>query len=186
MRDDSTQLEASLRARLAAAPLWEFALAFYERTGVEAACLHLQDDAGVDVCELLWCCWLFRHGAMPIAECPELMKVRRWQQEVTLPLRRLRRQLKAESHSDPGIAELRRTLQRAELQAERESLNRLEAVTLSSLLPSTSSPWLVPLPPLTHPSLENQLATTLQLEKKSHLGALRALESQLDPSSAPV
>lgn len=177
MRDDSIQLEASLRARLSAAPLWDFALGLYGRPGVESACLHLQDDAGIDVCELLWCCWLFWHGAIPIAECPELWEVRRWQQEVTLPLRCLRRRLKAEANSDPGIAELRRTLQRAELQAERANLSRLEALTLSS------PPRLAPLP---LPRLEHYLAAILQLEKKSHLSALRALERQLDPSPVPV
>lgn len=179
MRDDSTRWQASLPARLAAAPLWDFALALYGSSGVEAACLHLQDDAGVDVCELLWCCWLFQHGAMPVAYCTELEEIRHWQREVTLPLRRLRRRLKASSQGDAGIAELRRTLQRAELQAERESLTRLEALALSS--PSRIAPLPLPLP-----RLEPHLAAIMQLEKKSHLSALQALEGHLDPLSAPV
>ncbi len=174
MSHDSTQLPSALRARLRDAPLWEFALALYGRDGVEAACLELQDEAGVDVCELLWHCWLYHHG-LACDECPD--PVRRWQRQVTAPLRHLRRQLKPEAGQREAVAALRRTLQQAELQAEREALSRLARLALESdqlyVLPSPS------------PRLAALLAMRLQVQKKPHLSALHTLERQLDPSWRP-
>ncbi|MDI5932548.1 TIGR02444 family protein [Halomonas kalidii] len=176
MTPDSTELPPALRARLIANPLWDFALALYAREGVEAACLHLQDDAGLDVCELLWRCWLFHHGVQPTDAPTGLAEIRRWQQEITAPLRRLRRTLKAEAATRPAVADLRRTLQRAELEAERETLARLEALTADCR----------PAPlPSARPGLKKHLADCLQLQKKSHLSALQRLESSLDPSRTP-
>ncbi|MCL7941358.1 TIGR02444 family protein [Halomonas sp. ATCH28] len=174
MNHDSTQLPSALRARLRDAPLWEFALALYGRDGVEAACLLLQDEAGVDVCELLWLCWLHRHGV----SCDACLEpVRRWQRHVTAPLRRLRRELKPEARGRETVASLRRTLQQAELQAEREALSRLERLALESdRLDALPSPA---------PRLAERLATHLQVQKKPHLSALRTLESQLDPPCRP-
>ncbi|MFG6176168.1 TIGR02444 family protein [Halomonas sp. THAF12] len=171
MKSDSTELLATLRARLAADPLWDFALAFYGRPGVEAACLHLQDDAGVDVLELLWRLWLFRHG-LAAGDFPEA--IRQWQDEVTVPLRRLRRRLKAEAGKRESVAALRQRLKDAELAAEREALVRLEALSLAGnavhCLPSREV------------SLENVLPFCTRQQKKSHLSALRRLKAQLDPS----
>lgn len=170
MSHDSTQLPPALRTRLRDAPLWEFALALYGSGGVEAACLVLQDEAGVDVCELLWHCWLHHHG---LACDASLEPFRRWQRQVTAPLRQLRRELKPEAQESESVAALRRTLKQAELQAEREALSRLERLAREggrlSALPS---------PP---PRLSERLAIRLQVQKKPHLSALRTLESQLDP-----
>ncbi|RTR05713.1 TIGR02444 family protein [Halomonas nitroreducens] len=164
-------MPSTLRSRLAATPLWDFALALYGRPGVEAACLHLQDDAGVDVAELLWRCWLYHHG-LATGEAPEA--VSRWQAEVTAPLRRLRRALKDEARHREGAAALRERLKASELDAEREALLRLEEHSLAGHA----------LRPLSRPTPELQAALPLrpQLQKKSHLFALRTLESQLDPS----
>lgn len=171
MRPDSTELPASLRARLEDEPLWDFALALYSRPGVEAACLHLQDDAGLDVLELLWRLWLYRHG-LAAGDLPET--VRLWQAEVTVPLRRLRRQLKAEAAERESVAALRQRLKAAELEAEREALARLEALSLAG-------DGLCRLPPAGVP-VENVLPFCAQRQKKSHLSALRRLKAQLDPS----
>lgn len=171
MTHDSTQLPDALRARLCQAPLWEFALALYGRDGVEAACLSLQDEAGVDVCELLWHCWLYRHGLT--CEVPP-DAVRHWQRDVTAPLRRLRRALKAEARADEGVAELRRTLQQAELQAEREALSRLQRLALSG---AGIRP--LPAPP---PGPLEALAARFDLHETPHLTKLKVLISQLDPS----
>jgi uncharacterized protein (TIGR02444 family) len=171
MSHDSTQLPDALRARLRRAPLWEFALALYGRNGVEAACLTLQDEAGIDVCELLWHCWLYHHGLTCDAPPDE---ARHWQCEVTAPLRRLRRALKAEARDDDGVAELRRTLQTAELQAEREALSRLQRLALSGrgIRPLSTPP----------PDPVKTLADHLHLHRASHLIKLKMLISQLDPS----
>ncbi|WP_111414865.1 TIGR02444 family protein [Billgrantia lactosivorans] len=173
MGDDSTVTTASLRLGLSADPLWDFALAFYARPGVEAACLRLQDEAGVDVCELLWLCWLYRHGLTLAEDPPGLADVRRWQQEVTRPLRGLRRRLKAEAAHGSGVAEVRRRIQRAELAAERETLERLQSLAAQAV-------ELIPLPAAA-PSLEISLASRWKLQKKAQLLAIQTLEYRLDP-----
>lgn len=176
MDNDSTEKVAALRARLVEKPLWTFALDLYARPGVEAACLTLQDEAGVDVCELLWRCWLAAHGLLAEDAPSSLDEIRRWQRDVTEPLRRLRRRLKPDAVRDPGVAELRRHLQAAELQAERLTLSRLERLT--PLLPLSILPG--------GPSLaEKPLGRQLQLQKKSHLSALGTLVDVLDPSYPP-
>ncbi|WP_404376233.1 TIGR02444 family protein [Vreelandella aquamarina] len=127
---DSNRLQ-----RLQQRPLWDFALALYAQPGVEQACLTLQDDAGVDVCELLFHCWLYHHGLQ--AEPGALAAIReerhRWQQQVTATLRQLRRDLKSQAAHSESISTLRKTLQTAEIQAERENLQRWQqwALTLS-------------------------------------------------------
>lgn len=177
MTHDSTEMAARLRARLAAAPLWPFALDLYARPGVEAACLRLQDEAGVDVCELLWRCWLLHHGAVPdVALEASLAEIRGWQREVTAPLRRLRRGLKARAARREGVAALRETLKRAELQAERETLSRLQDLTLCGQSGPLSAP---------HPDYEKVLAETLKLQKKPHLSTLNSLVACLDPPRGP-
>ncbi len=40
--------------------LWDFSVRTYRGEWVSAACLALQDERGVDVNMLLYCCW---HGA---------------------------------------------------------------------------------------------------------------------------
>jgi uncharacterized protein (TIGR02444 family) len=174
MSDDSTATTAVLRAGLSTDPLWDFALAFYGRPGVEAACLLLQDEAGVDVCELLWHCWLYRHGLILAEEPSELASIRHWQREVTLPLRGLRRQLKAEAARNADTAEVRRRIQQAELAAERETLARLQRL-------AEYSGTLVPLY-RDAPSLEISLTRRWKLQKKAQLLAAQTLECQLDAS----
>ncbi|MDY7116226.1 TIGR02444 family protein [Halomonas sp. SSL-5] len=177
MSDDSTEMLAAMRRRLSESPLWPFALALYARPDVEAACLRLQDDAGVDVCELLWRCWLLHHGAIPEHGSETgLVEVRRWQREVTAPLRRLRRELKATAAERDGVARLRETLKRAELEAEREALARLEALAMTG-----------PLRPLdeSDPAPQELLSNALQLQKKAHLSTLKRLVMRLDPPRRP-
>nr|WP_163501581.1 TIGR02444 family protein [Halomonas socia] len=175
---DSTQLLARLRASLRDAPLWDFALAFYAREGVAAACLQLQDEAGADVCELLWHCWLASHGlTVSDGHDAELDALRRWQGELTQPLRERRRELKQRALTNPEIAELRDTLKRAELLSEREALRMLQRSSDETLLVSGA------IRPLreTDPPLAERLSAWLPEQKKHHLHALQTLESRLDP-----
>ncbi|MFO8047030.1 MAG: TIGR02444 family protein [Halomonas sp.] len=174
-------MTAILRARLTQQPLWEFALVLYGQPEVEQACLALQDQALVDVCELLWRCWLLRHGAVPGPRSEKgLVEVLRWQREVTAPLRRLRRQLKPEAEVQPGVAALRKTLKLAELKAERETLGRLERLAL------TASPSaLIPAPSVGAEAAEKLLANALCLQKKTHLSTLHTLVASLDPPTTP-
>ncbi|WP_017429260.1 TIGR02444 family protein [Vreelandella jeotgali] len=122
---DSTRLSA-----LEQNPLWDFAVDFYARSGVSSRLLRLQDDAGLDVCVLLWRLWLKRHGLAPteLAE-HQLDDVLAWQRDYTVPLRCRRRRLKPAAPQDAALAQLRRTLKEAELQAEKIALQRLEALS---------------------------------------------------------
>ncbi|QTF92644.1 TIGR02444 family protein [Halomonas sp. BM-2019] len=177
MKGDSTEMAAVLRARLLDDPLWDFALALYARPGVEAACLALQDEAGVDVCELLWRCWLLHHGARPGPSAEAgLAAVRCWQAEVTVPLRALRRRLKPEAATHSGIASLREALKHAELEAERETLGRLEALALEAS-PTALSPF--------HEGAEKALVNALKLQKKRDISTLQPLTRLLDPPPEP-
>ncbi|SDK01528.1 TIGR02444 family protein [Billgrantia gudaonensis] len=170
---DSTAWATALRSRLHETPLIDFALALYAREGVEAACLTLQDDAGLDVCEVLWHVWLYHHGARLIGDPPELAELHRWQREVTQPLRALRRRLKAQAHGDAGVAGVRRDIKRAELAAEYHALALLQRLgeRTTRLEPLSKPP----------PPLSSTLAARWQVQKKSQLMALQTLESRLDP-----
>ncbi|WP_456268990.1 TIGR02444 family protein [Kushneria sp. AK178] len=117
-------------------PLWPWALALYDRTGVSEALLSLQDEAGLDVCELLWGLWLLAHDRVPEADIDaHLAVVRQWQQHYTQPLRQLRRDLKARAIEQPGLEAMRTHIKRAELESERETLRRLETLGASAAIP---------------------------------------------------
>ncbi|PRY64906.1 uncharacterized protein (TIGR02444 family) [Vreelandella songnenensis] len=125
-------LDSNRLRRLEQMPLWDFALAFYADPEVERACLALQDAGGVDVCELLLHGWLYVHGleALPDALAEQRQSREAWQREVTQVLRHLRRSLKPEALNSDSIAALRKTIQKAELQAERENLQRWQSWAL--------------------------------------------------------
>ena len=126
---DSIALDSTRLQRLQQRPLWDFALSLYSQPGVEAVCLVLQDEAEVDVCELLFHCWLYTNGleAVPAALEREREQRRFWQCQVTEVLRRLRQDLKPMAASSEPVAALRETIKQAELMAERENLQRWQA-----------------------------------------------------------
>lgn len=109
--------------------LWVFALDRYARPGAEPHCLSLQDAHGFDVCELLWVAWLAERGLEPPSDIVGALEpIRRWQREMTLPLRQRRRALKSRVAAEPSLEALRQSLKQAELEAERETLRRLEGI----------------------------------------------------------
>lgn len=126
---DSIGLDSTRLQRLQQAPLWDFALALYAQPGVEAACLRLQEEAGLDVCEVLFHCWLYSYGlvAKPAAVADQREERRLWQRHVTEVLRGLRRDLKASAAESESVTALRETIKQAELMAERENLQRWQA-----------------------------------------------------------
>lgn len=148
MSTDSTELTTEMRNVLANNSLWEFALSLYACPGVEAACLRLQDNAGMDVCELLWSCWLEHHG-LTLADDVEqrLSQVRAWQRDMTYPLRRQRRVLKAAVNATPELAQLRLTIKNAELLAEQEALRQLQQLAHQEQtirqLQHSDAPWII-------------------------------------------
>lgn len=132
---DTNALDSTRLQRLEQTPLWDFALALYTKPGVEAACLTLQEEAGLDVCEMLFHCWLFSYGleATPVALARQREQRCLWQRQVTEVLRGLRRDLKASAAESEHVASLRETIKQAELMAERENLQRWQAWVLEAL-----------------------------------------------------
>jgi len=130
------------------ADLWSFALACYERPGVEQASLDLQAK-GADVCLLLCAAWLESRAI----ECraPRVAQLKtaaeNWQSSVVEPLRQLRHAWKTSSEQDPALARLRERIKELELDAERVQLARLEESCRGWEERSMESGWLARLAP---------------------------------------
>lgn len=113
--------------------LWRFAEQLYQRPGVEAACLHLQDE-GADVCLLLCAAWLERRNVVfTQTRADHLQQLAMpWQHTVVMPLRQIRQAWRTAALQDNALAALRERIKQLELDGEREQLERLAA---------TSSGW---------------------------------------------
>ena len=112
-----------------AAELWSFSLAFYDRAGVAAALLALQDNAGLNVDLVLFAIWLGLSGRGPLDERQAdaaQRAVRPIELEVIEPLRAHRRRLK--SVIDDDVQRLRERIKLLEIEAERVALTRLAAL----------------------------------------------------------
>lgn len=109
--------------------LWSFTLDFYARPGVEQACLDLQ-ASGNNVCLLLCGVWLAQHkvscNAERVLQLTQLATP--WHGTVIQPLRQLRTQWRDSAQHDVQLSALRQQVKAMELEAERELLNRLEAL----------------------------------------------------------
>ncbi len=120
-----------------ASAFWEFSLAFYAVPGVAEACLELQDRRGLDVNVLLYLLHLAGCGrrldADDVARIAELAAP--WREAVVVPLRTVRRALKASigAFAPEATAGLRSEVKRIELAAE-----RLQQETLERLAPPQS------------------------------------------------
>jgi len=81
---------------------WTFSTDLYDRPGVEAACLALQDRHDLDVNLLLWALWLAECGV--VLDAPTLERGRvaiaSWQGEIIDPLRAARRRLRQRIEQD--------------------------------------------------------------------------------------
>jgi uncharacterized protein (TIGR02444 family) len=120
--------------------LWAFSLAFYERPGVAAALLALQDDAGLNVNLVLFAIWhgLSGRGRLDAALVEAAQSaVRPLEHEVIGPLRRLRRRLK--SRPDADIGRLREGIKHLEIEAERAAQIRLAAIAGPVLQPDPAA-----------------------------------------------
>lgn len=108
----------------AAEAFWQFSLRFYAYPRVRELCLRLQDEDGLNVNILLWCCW---HGLNGRALGSEDMaqaaaRTEAWSRTVTQSLRAGRRQVKAAACGEAdgqAAGQLYETLKAAELEAER-------------------------------------------------------------------
>ncbi len=110
--------------------LWDFTLALYRQPGVEALCLSLQDDTGVDVCLLLCAVWLDVRGvALNQPRLSALHEIARpWQRAVVSPLRQVRRFLREPSLHSDELADCRQGVKSAELAAEKWQLQCFEGL----------------------------------------------------------
>ena len=109
--------------------LWSFSLDFYDRPGVAAALLALQDEAGVIVNLVLFAIWLGLSGRGKldkegVGEAERA--IGSISAEVIEPLRTLRRRLKTAPDTD--IQRLRESIKAIEIEAERVALARLAAL----------------------------------------------------------
>lgn len=94
-------------------PLWHFALKVYQQPNVEAICLELQDHS-LSINRLIFSLWLATESYAFIAT-PE---ADHWQQQMSLPLRKLRYQLRQLKQNQPGLESCYKKMRSAELALE--------------------------------------------------------------------
>jgi uncharacterized protein (TIGR02444 family) len=97
---------------------WTWSTAAYARPGVEAACLEAQDVHGLEVNTLLWAVWRAETGRAVADEALDaaLAGARGLLEDVTGPLRTLRRRLK--DHPDADVLALREGVKALEIGSE--------------------------------------------------------------------
>lgn len=118
---------------------WDFALDFYARPGVSAACLTLQDEAGADVILLLTAIYADIHGRPLDGNAVEALReeMKDWREGVVLPLRAARRHLRAPLPGrDAEKEKLRSAVKAVELSAEKLQLALAEAWLQRRALPA--------------------------------------------------
>jgi len=120
---------------------WEFSIYVYRKNGVADTFLRLQNDHGVDVNMLLYCCW---HGITRGVFTNQLFQTvfdysTSWCNQTVKPLRNVRTWLKQSgchlSHIDTASCmEFREEIKGIELQAE-----KIQQTTLESYCKNTST-----------------------------------------------
>jgi uncharacterized protein (TIGR02444 family) len=135
--------QAASKAPPQNSPLWDFSVRFYRTPGLGDACIRLQDEVGVDVNVLLFLLWNAslkrRFSAAEVAAIDR--HVAAWRQNAVIPLRNVRRALKAAPGPLPaGEAEVFRTkIKGLELEAERLQQQALDGYTPSTRLGETAN-----------------------------------------------
>ena len=112
--------------------LWDWALGAYGQAGVPQATLALQDAHGQNTSFLLWAVWAEGPDAEALARAVAVAKA--WDAAVLVPLRDVRRTLKAALPPvDDGAREgLREDVKAAELRAERVLMETFEGIAPAS------------------------------------------------------
>jgi uncharacterized protein (TIGR02444 family) len=128
---DASQVGPGTTGERDPAPFKTYAVRLYGRDGVQAACLSLQDDHGVDVDLALFAAWtgamLGRRldgAAWALADA----HVAEWRDDVIAPLRAIRRAMKLLDSPPAEAEELRARVKALELDAEFVELAMLEAI----------------------------------------------------------
>jgi uncharacterized protein (TIGR02444 family) len=112
--------------------LWDFSLHHYARAGVSDICLRLQDESGINVNLLFWAWWLGHRGQALDSELllQARCSIHDWDQHYVMPLRQLRKQMKANFGTDNQAIEAVRThIKHAELSAEKHVQQLLESMS---------------------------------------------------------
>lgn len=129
-------------------PLWDWALAAYAAPGARDALLGLQDNRGQCICLLLWAAWRAGGGDAPApnALTDAVALARRWEHDVTGPLRAARRGLKGPlaGVSDEGREAIRTRIKADELDAERLLIEALEKMAPGCPAPGSNRLPLAP------------------------------------------
>ncbi len=130
--------------------LWDFALDFYQKPGVEEACLYLQDHYGLSINRMIFSCWC---GLQGIETYDELYtgSAEKWQREVTHPLRVLRYKVRDNKNE---YSSCYKKLREAELACEQVELALLNESLSSFPKNSTKNSGLI----------EKNLRTYLKLQ----------------------
>lgn len=119
---------------------WTWAQDVYARPGVSATLLTLQDTAGLNVNILLWACWAGAHfeTAPEIAVRNAIAAAKDWREGVATPLRNVRRFMKEFEGRDGynGAVELRASVKKSELEAERIEITILDDLSQRILTPA--------------------------------------------------
>src|SRR5262249_30286114 len=117
-------------------PFWRFSLGFYRQPDVASACIHLQEESGVDVNLLLFLLWQATHKrSLSVSEVDDLeRRIGAWREATVIPLRAVRRALKTPpALVDAATAELFRTkIKAVELEAERLQQEAMHALARST------------------------------------------------------
>jgi uncharacterized protein (TIGR02444 family) len=109
--------------------IWEWALAAYARPGVPEACLELQDRFGQNTSLLLWAVWAETEDPTLLARAADV--ARRWEAAALVPIRDVRRALKAAFPpvDDAARQGLREDVKGVELRAERVLMETLAGLS---------------------------------------------------------
>lgn len=110
---------------------WTFSLKLYDRDGVAAACLELQDAYKLDVNLILFCFW---HGSTYGKADQELLQKvvelsREWHSYVVEPLRSVRTWMKINPSPSDQFANLRDRIKTDELMAEKFQQEKIANLT---------------------------------------------------------
>lgn len=122
---------------------WRYSVRLYGRPGVSEECLRLQDDAGVDVNVMLFCCWTgFRTGSTFHTEDIRglLEATRDWREGAIKPIRRLRRELKGLTTQTKGSGFVYDAIKRCELDAEKVKQSLLISAAGVTEIPDAGAP----------------------------------------------
>lgn len=95
---------------------WNFSLSVWKHPEAQSSLLFLQDEYGLKVNRLLFCCWLgFERRELLVEMLESDPLLAQWSNQTVAPLRTIRKQLKEIAPLHP---QLKITVQNAELQAE--------------------------------------------------------------------